>query len=193
MASDKENREAAYYGLEHGTCVDNADPLMLGRVKVRVPGLVDESEWAFPLGGGSAQRGRWQVPKVGADLTVWFHRGDPHGNLWFAPGHWGVPGGVSDAPTFIAKDATVTPATAPLLAGLEDDRYYVVIDSRPGKEAARIVDKQTGDKFELDGRRLRCNVVVTGTLSIQAGAIEMSAARIVLNGRSLVPFGGPIA
>lgn len=194
MPSSHEDTEARYYGAEYGTCVDNADPLMIGRVKVKVPGLIDESEWGFPLaGGGSAQRGRWQVPKVGADVTVWFHRGDPHGNFFFLPGHWGVPSGSSEAPTFIAKDASVTPATAPMLTGVEDDRYYAVIDSRPGKEAARIVDKLTGDKVELDGRRYRCNVSITGTFQIDAGAIVMNASRIVLNGRSIVPFGGPIA
>jgi Type VI secretion system/phage-baseplate injector OB domain len=193
VGSDKENAEAAYYGMEQGTVTANADPKLLGRVKIRIPGVIDETDWAFPInGGGSAQRGRWQVPKVGADVSVWFHRGDPHGHVFFAPGHWGLPGGASEAPTFIAKDPTVTAATAPLLAGLEDDRYYVVIDSRPGKEAARLVDKLTGDKFELDGRRYRATIQVTGTLSITAGAIEMTAGRILLNGRPVTPFGGPI-
>lgn len=194
MPSSEERSEAAYDGVEHGTCVNNADPLMIGRVKVRIPGLIDESEWCFPLiAGGSAQRGRWQIPKVGSDVTVWMHRGDPHGNAFYAPGHWGVVGGKSEAPTFISGDPTVTPANAAQLTGVEDDRYYAVIDSRPGKEAARIVDKQTGDKFELDGHRMRATIVVTGTLAINAGAIEMTAARILLNGRSVVPFGGPIA
>jgi hypothetical protein len=193
MPSAKESREAGYYGVEYGTCVDNVDPLMLGRIRAQVPGLVDETEWGYPIvGGGSAQRGRWQVPKIGADITLWFHRGDVHGIFFFAPGHWGKPGGTSEAPTFVAKDPTVTPATAPMLTGVEDDRYYAVIDSRPGHEAARIVDKVTGDKIELDGLRYRCNVQITGTFNVQAGAIVMNAGRILLNGRSVVPFGGPI-
>lgn len=194
MASDKENPEASYPGVEYGSCADNVDPLMLGRIRVRIPGILDESEWGFPIaGGGSAQRGRWQIPKIGADVTVWFHRGDPHGILFYAPGHWGKPGGASEAPTFISADPTVTPATAPMLTGVEDDRYYAVIDSRVGHEAARIVDKVTGDKFELDGRRLRINVKVTGTFQVDAGAIVLNGARVVINGRSVVPFGGPIA
>lgn len=194
MGSDKENVEASYPGVEHGSVVRNDDPLMLGRVKLRVPGLVDETEWAFPIaasGGGKA--GRWQIPKVGGDVVVWFHRGDPHGIAFYAPGNYGTPGGASDTPTFISGDSSVTPATAPLLDGVENDRYYAVLDARPGKEGARIVDKVTGDTIALDGHRLRAKIQVTGTLEINAGAIVMSAARVLINGRSVVPFGGPIA
>lgn len=188
MASDKETPEPRYYGQENGVVTANADPLMIGRVKARIPGLHDETEWLLPYGGGSKQRGKWQVPKVGADVAIWFHRGDPHGNGYYEPGNWGR----IEAPTFISGDPTVTPATAPLIAGVEDDRYYVVIDNRPGVQRAALVDKVSGDKVELDGKLRRLNLFCTGTLTISGGQVLINGARVVINGRPVAPFGGAI-
>jgi Type VI secretion system/phage-baseplate injector OB domain len=192
MGSDKETEGARYYGEEHGVVTMNADPLMIGRVKIRIPGIIAETEWALPHGGGGKQRGRWQIPKVGARVNVWFHRGDPHGNCWYQPSNWANAKGGSEAPTFISADPTVTPETAPLLTGIEDDRYYMVIDARPGKQAARIVDKVSGDKVELDGRFRACNINVTGAVTVTCGEFAVNGARILFNGRAVVPFGGPI-
>jgi len=192
MASDKENEGPRYYGQEHGVVTDNADPLMLGRVKIQVPGLIAETEWALPHGGGSAQRGKWQVPPIGGDVAVWFHRGDPHGHAYYQPANWGTPKGVSEAPTFITKDPTVTPANAWQLSGVETDRYYAVIDDRPGVQAVRIVDKVSGDKIEMDGKLRRMNIVCTGTLTISGGQVLINGARVAINGRPVAAFGGPI-
>jgi hypothetical protein len=188
MASDKENEEPRYYGEERGTVTRNDDPLMIGRVKARIAGLMEETEWALPKGGGSAQRGRWQVPPVGADVTIYFHRGDPHGYASYDAGNWGS----GEAPTFITSDPTVTPEDAWMLSGFEDERFYVVLDSRPGKQAARVVDKVSGDKIELDGNLRRCTVQVTGTVTINAGAIALNGARVLINGRPVSPVGGAI-
>ena len=69
-----------------GVVTKNDDPEKLGRVKVRIPGLVDpESAWAFPMGapgGGSKRHGFFSPPVVGAEVCVFFHGGDPD-HPWF--------------------------------------------------------------------------------------------------------------
>lgn len=67
-------------GLHVGEVVDREDPEGLGRVRVRIPGLVEPaSAWAWPLGtlgGGSDRRGFFCVPEKGAEVGVLFHQGD---------------------------------------------------------------------------------------------------------------------
>lgn len=194
MASDKETDEPRYYGMELGVVVDDADPKKLGRVKVRVAGIIDETDWALPAanpGGGSAQRGLLQVPPKGADVCVWFHRGDPHGQVFYAGGHWGVPSAGTEIPTAL-KDEGVDPADASKLATWETERYLLAWDCRRGKERFRVLDKVSGDTVEMDGNKRRVTVKATGTVSIQGGAVDVVAARITLNGRPVSPTGGPI-
>ena len=186
MSSDREQTDPRYYGPEMAVVSANADPIKRGRVKVRIPGLHEETDWLFPFGGGEANRGTWRIPKVNADVVVWFHRGDPHGHGWYMPGNWGTGEGM----TFI--DSSVSAADAPLITGIEDDRYYAVIDNRPHKQRVAIVDKVSGDKIELDGRLRRGNIIVSGTLTLQGGQVLINGARVVINGRPVVPFGGPI-
>jgi Type VI secretion system/phage-baseplate injector OB domain len=188
MTSQHEEKEARYFGAERGVVVSNADPLEIGRVKVRLPGLHDETDWMLPLGGGSAQRGVWHIPKVGADVTIWFHRGDPNGYGFYLPGNWGT----AEAPSFIKNDATITPETAPQLTGVEDDRYTAVLDNRDGVQRAVVTDKVSGDFIELDGKLRRVTVKATGTVSITGGQVVITGARVVINGRVIAPFGGPI-
>ena len=86
--------EVRYPGLYIGEVVDREDPEGIGRVRVRIPGLVEPaSNWAFPLGtvgGGSDRRGFYSVPEKGAEVGVLFTTGVLiTGPLWARP-VWGV-------------------------------------------------------------------------------------------------------
>ncbi|HXM58293.1 MAG TPA: phage baseplate assembly protein V, partial [Candidatus Dormibacteraeota bacterium] len=60
---------AEFFGKYRGIVSDNQDPLMIGRVKARVPDVTgdDETGWALPCApfGGSAT-GFFAIPAVGA-------------------------------------------------------------------------------------------------------------------------------
>lgn len=73
-----------------GVVTDNVDPEGLHRVLVRIPGLMDESQWATPLtmGGGSAQLGGHIVPPIGSDVVVQFIGGD-YEHPVYSGGPWG--------------------------------------------------------------------------------------------------------
>lgn len=193
MSSQHEEGQARYYGLETGTVIDNADPLGLGRVRVRVPGIIEESPWALPLGtvgGGKAQRGFFDPPDVGADVGILFHRGHPQ-HPFYLPGHWGKPGGVSEAPTPVKNAA---PADATKVKAYETARWLITFDERAGAEILRIEDKKAPDlKIELDGKALA--VVIEGTTSIQlksVGTISIDAAKIQIGGRVVMQNGKPL-
>src|SRR5690242_7993094 len=128
-------------GLHIGHVVDRADPLKLGRVRVRIPGLIqDASAWAFPLGtlgGGSDRRGFFAVPEDGAEVGVLFHEGDVD-RPWYLAGHWGLPGGATEIPG-PARELSKT--ETPQIRALETRRFVLAFDDRAGHEALRIEDK----------------------------------------------------
>lgn len=137
-----------YLGLYDGTVVDNADPLLLGRVRVMIPGLIEpESAWAEPVGtaGGSSQRGTFDVPELGASVTVQFLMGDPD-RPKYQGGHWGKPGGKSEAPTY-AQD--IAPKDAHLVSIVETKAFDIVMDSRGGNEQLFIRRKPDGTVIRM--------------------------------------------
>jgi uncharacterized protein involved in type VI secretion and phage assembly len=137
-----------YLGLYDGTVVDNADPLLLGRVRVMIPGLIEpDSAWAEPVGkaSGSAQTGDFDVPEMGATVTVQFLMGDPD-RPKYQGGHWGKPGGKSEAPTYAQ---TIAPKDAHLVRIIETKAFDIVLDSRGGQEQMFIRRKPDGTVIRL--------------------------------------------
>ncbi len=140
--------EPRYYGFYFGIVVDNVDPEKLGRVRVKIPGLVEpESNWAWPfaMGGGSAQSGGWSPPKKGAAVGVMFNGGDIDGETAYFSGWYGR--GESPSP---AKDASPEDAANKIKA-FESDRHLVVLDGRGGKEQVLIKDKASGNVIVMKG------------------------------------------
>lgn len=180
-------------GLHVGHVVDRADPLKLGRVRVRIPGLIqDASAWAFPLGtlgGGSDRRGFFAVPEDGAEVGVLFQEGDVE-RPWYLSGHWGSPGGATEVPG-PARELSKT--ETPQVRVLETQRFVLVFDDRAGHEALRIEDKLSGDQIEFDGTALGMTVKATSALILKAdGLINIEGTTVVINGRVVLPGGGPI-
>lgn len=82
---------STYYGKYRGEVVNNIDPLMQGRVQVKVPTVLGDSQlsWAMPCAPyGGRSVGFFAVPPVGAKVWVEFERGDPNYPIW-AGCFWG--------------------------------------------------------------------------------------------------------
>jgi len=58
------------------------DGVILGRCKVRIPGLSDEMAWCYPRGSGRDRGGRQESPPVGAKVLIQFVDGDPDQPRW---------------------------------------------------------------------------------------------------------------
>jgi len=193
MAGEFDTDDPRYTGLYIGQVVDRADPERLGRVRVRVPGLVEPaSAWAFPLGtvgGGSAQRGFFAVPQLGAEVGVLFHQGDVD-HPYYLAGHWGKPDGATEVPEPV-KDLSVT--DTPQVRAFETGRFLLVFDDRAGQEALVIKDKRSGDQLEFDGVGMGITIKGTSALILKAdGIVSIEGTTVVINGRLVLPGAGSI-
>ena len=193
MSGEFDTDDPRYTALYIGEVVDREDPEGLGRVRVRIPGLVDPaSPWAFPLGtvgGGSDRRGFFSVPEKGAEVGVLFHQGDVD-HPFYLCGHWGKPNGKAEVPE-PARD--LPKEGAPDVRAFETKRFLLAFDDREGKEAFVIKDKKSGDQVEFDGVAMGITVKATSALVLKAdGVVNIEGASVQINGRLVLPGPKPI-
>jgi uncharacterized protein involved in type VI secretion and phage assembly len=194
MANASNTSDPRYTGLHIGHVVDRVDPERLGRVRVRIPGLIEPaSAWAFPLGtvgGGSDRRGFFAVPEKDAEVGVLFHQGDVDAPYYVCGGHWGKPGGATEIPS---PARGLSDAETPQVRAFETGRFVLVSDDRGGKETLRIQDKTSGDQIEFDGLGMGITIKATSALILKAdGLVSIEGATVVINGRVVLPSGSPI-
>ncbi|MFW6174253.1 MAG: phage baseplate assembly protein V [Chloroflexota bacterium] len=73
-----------YFGKYRAVVTDNADPDMRGRLKVRVPSVLDDNEvWAMPcVPYAGAGVGFYSLPEPDTGVWVEFEAGDPSFPVW---------------------------------------------------------------------------------------------------------------
>ncbi len=193
MAGEFDTDDPRYTGLYIGQVVDREDPESLGRVRVRIPGLIEPaSAWAFPLGtigGGSDRRGFFAVPEKDAEVGVLFHQGDID-HPFYLCGHWGKLEAGTEVPEPV-KD--LGKEDAPQVRSFETGRFLLVFDDRSGKEALLIKDKKSGDQVEFDGAAMGITIKGTSALLLKAdGLVSIEGASVQINGRLVLPGPKPI-
>ncbi len=198
MSDHVDNEEAEFrsYGLKIGVVVDNADPLGLGRVRMRIPHYYEPmGPWAFPLGtagggggtntdGSPTKQGLHIVPKIGAEVGVFFKDGDPDMPYYLA-GHYGIPSSGNETPTPVAA---LSASDTMKVAAFEFGRYLVVVDDREGHRGLIVQDKLSHDRIEHDGEKMSWAIKGTSLVLIQAdGQITLDAPLITIGGRPVGP------
>lgn len=182
---DHARGDARYYGMQMGTVAENADPLGLHRVQVRIPGIAEPStDWAFPLtaGGGSRDRGGHVVPDVGADVAVWFHQGDPNGAACYLAGWWGIPEAGVETP----GDLATAGGDAHLIQVLKIGRIVFTVDERPGKRALRVEDTDGAAKIEIDLEQKGLLIEgLAGVVIKSIGTVAIDALTVNIKGRDV--------
>ncbi len=140
---DPNRPDAPLLGLETGVVIDRDDPEKLCRVRIRIPGLMEEGTgWALPFGGrsgGAAQRGSNGAPPLGADVVVFFKRGNVDDAFYSAGWH-----GRSEQLTESDGD--------PDVYQFETETYTVQIDERVGAKSLIILDKESGNRIQFAER-----------------------------------------
>lgn len=164
--------------------MDRNDPEKLGRVRVRIPGLLEPaSAWAWPIGapggggGKGAGQGFWWIPKVGAEVAVWFKGGDPD-HPRYMPSNWGAPGGTSEVPA--AADGG-NPDVIVLAFG----PYDVIVDTREESKGFKIRDRSAPDDniIEFDGVQRAVQIKAMTALKLEAvGQVEINGLVVTVNG-----------
>jgi uncharacterized protein involved in type VI secretion and phage assembly len=91
--------EGRHYGKYRGQVTDNNDPNNLGRIRAKVPRLLDDEEtgWALPafIYGGASEQGLFAVPDVGAGVWIEFEEGDLSKPIW--SGTWFTTGDIPES------------------------------------------------------------------------------------------------
>ncbi len=180
-------------GIYHGVVVDNADPLRLGRVRFRIPGMVEPaSAWAFPCGGlmgGTKARGTFSVPKKEADIVCAFIGG--HADV---PVYWTGHYGEDERPAYLDDDGSGQPVAkedVEHVTIIEADRWEVVLDARQGKAKLRLRDKLTDDEILMEKGGI--NIQATSLINVKsAGGVNVDGVTVTICGRPVIRNGKPI-
>jgi uncharacterized protein involved in type VI secretion and phage assembly len=146
------------WGKYRGTVVDRNDPEQLGRLRLRVPGLLGDAVtgWAWPVSPyAGTGYGFFFLPRVGDIVWVEFAEGDREQPLWTGGG-WARPGGTSEVPAsaldgYPDRQVLRTPAGNTL-----------ILDDTSGSEQI-VVRAASGCDVTIDPR--------AGTITIQAGTV----------------------
>lgn len=183
-----------WFGVYDGYVYDNRDPLLIGRIRAVVPGLVEPyTAWALPMcntGGGSDARGFWSVPPVGSNVSVMFRAGDIDQPRYLAS-VWAAPNGVPQSPTFVRE---LSPSEAVEITGIQTKKWEIVADDRDGNTTLTLRDRaHPTNVIRIDGDQQ--TVSIEGTVAVQiksTGVVSIEALQIVLNGRVVLPTSKPI-
>lgn len=182
---DLEAQDSRQLGMCVGYVTHRDDPEGLGRVRVCIPGLVEpHGPWAWPLGtvgGGTKDRGFFAVPEVGAEVAVFFNRGDLDAPYYLSA-HWGR----GEVP----EEAKKSPPDNRVLA---TETFRVEMDETVGGRRLRLTNRKTGDCLEFDAEANTVTLQGTTALTIKAvGTVRIEATQVVIAGRVVRPVGEPI-
>jgi hypothetical protein len=167
--------------------VDREDPEGLHRVKVCIPGEIDESYWMFPVGGngmGGPKQGSHRVPPIGASVLVFFVCGDRENGRYLA-GNWGEDEVPDDDAVTSDGDNVV----------YMDKRLKVEVDSRESTTGVRVSDLATGVGVVVDIDAANRTVGITGQLGVvitSSGSIAITGGTVTINGRKVAPGSNPL-
>lgn len=180
---DLDRPDLPLYGLFLGIVTDRSDPAQLGRVRIRIPAVAEESTgWALPLGtvgGGDANRGFFAVPELGSEVGVLFHQGDvdqPH----YLCGNWGRPNDTSDVPT-AARDKGIE--RTPLVKAFETAEYQLYFDDGEDSKVFSVTHKATETSVTINGNTGSIDLNAQANISITAnGQITIDGLVVAING-----------
>jgi hypothetical protein len=139
--SEESSGPQRFYGKFRGTCVQNIDPELRGRIMAIVPdvlGLVPSSwcEACTPLAGPTGlPMGAYLVPPIGAGVWIEFEQGDPNRPI-FA----GCRFGIGDLPALAYAGVPVSPS---IVFGTSLQNTIAISDL-PGPIGGIILKSTTG-------------------------------------------------
>ena len=159
---------ADFYGKYRGVVTDNLDPLMIGRVRARVPDVMGdrESGWALPCAPfGGDKVGFFAVPTVGAGVWIEFEHGDPDYPIW--AGCWW--GSLAEMPpTLLAPP----PPSKKLMLRTEAG-HSILVDDTPGVGGITL-ETATGQKVALTASGIEIDNGMGAKVSLQGPQVSVN-------------------
>ncbi len=161
-----------FYGKYRGIVTDINDPLMIGRIRAKVPDVMgdDESGWAMPCAPFSGKSmGFFALPATGAGVWMEFEHGDPDYPIW--SGCWW--GSVAEMPPIL-----LTPPYKKMMIKTEGGTT-VILDDTPGTGGITL-ETSGGQKIVMNSISIEitngqgASIKFTGPqVSINNGALEV--------------------
>ena len=172
--------------LYMGTVLERGDGDLSGRIRVRIPGIMERSYWARPRHGGSKNEGVLSVPPIDADVYVQFVNGDPRAPV-YERADFGVVDGEKEA---------FPEHTDPDIHVLGIGPFRLVLDNRTGggdeprSVRAKLVKTVGGEEQDIAWIELTeensLRIHADSAIGIDAGAIiDIDAPTVQLRGRKL--------
>jgi uncharacterized protein involved in type VI secretion and phage assembly len=167
-----DNNGNAYYGKYRGMVTDNQDPLMMGRIRAKVPDVMGdmESGWAMPcapFGGNST--GFFAIPPLNAGVWIEFEYGDPDYPIW--SGCWW--GSAAEMPPLL-----LAPPYKKVMIVSEGGQSFT-LDDTPGVGGITL-ETSGGQKISISPTGIEidngqgASITLTGPqVSINNGALEV--------------------
>lgn len=165
---------AKFYGKYRATCINNVDPMMIGRIQVIVTDVssVIPSSWAmpcFPVTG--IQNGVFSVPSVGAGVWVEFEHGDPDYPIWVG-GFYAV----ADVPAMAR-------AVPPGLSGFTFQttlQNSITISDTPGPTGGILIKTTTGAMISVSDIGITISNGKGAVLTMIGPAVDINAGALTV-------------
>lgn len=167
----EERERGRFYGKYEAFATQVDDPLHIGRIRAKVPAVLEDEEsgWALPCApfGGGKDRGFLFLPEIGDTVWIEFAAGDPSRPIW-SGAFWGAPssaGGQDD----LAKE---TGSELPSHEGRQAGPGRSVLRTRAGH---RVFFDDDGEVVVLANGNDQTEIRLTkeGEVVIKAGKIKL--------------------
>jgi uncharacterized protein involved in type VI secretion and phage assembly len=159
-----------FYGKYRGIVTDINDPLMIGRIRARVPDVMgdDESGWAMPCApfGGNSM-GFFALPSTGGGVWIEFEHGDPDYPIW--SGCWW--GSVAEMPPIL-----LAPPYKKMMIKTEGGTT-IILDDTPGIGGITL-ETSAGQKIVMNS----INIEITNG---QGASIKLTGPQVSINNGAL--------
>jgi Type VI secretion system/phage-baseplate injector OB domain len=177
MNGDNEANCKKLVGKYQGVVISNIDPLTQGRLLVKVPDLLGDTnpiwaESASPLSG--RQMGMYFVPPVDTGVWIEFQHGSPDYPIW--TGCWR--GSQIEIPAAALKDP---PATPPIIIQSEAQNKIIVSGLPNGGVVLETALGPLGPRIEMDAMGI--------TISAGKGKITIKGSVVDINDNALTIIG----
>ena len=159
-----------FYGKYRGIVTDINDPLMIGRIRARVPDVMGDGEsgWALPCAPfGGQSTGFFALPSTGAGVWMEFEHGDPDYPIW--SGCWW--GSVAEMPPIL-----LAPPYKKMMIKTEGG-ITVILDDTPGIGGITL-ETASGQKIVMNS----INVEITNG---QGASIKLMGPQVSINSGAL--------
>ncbi len=161
-----EHLRTRFYGLYRGVVTANDDPAKRGRIKVKVPAILGDTEtgWCLPcVPYAGAQVGFAFLPEMGSGVWIEFEGGDLSFPVWVGA-YWRSDEMPPDAGPAVKVLATVAPLTIKL-----DDAAQAVTVSDPSGNTITL--DSSGITVKNGSKQI---VISSSNVSVNSGALEVS-------------------